>query len=352
MAIHYPPLKSPPCVIADWVEVRTLADPAGFFRLHNLKRYWDTQRETEDSDPSGQRRPEDDTDADGVGGGDDDAFLDAISDELAERCKALQDAYPFDFDRNGHGLRFSLKSELTESAYVYLFCLFLTHWGADEVMNGDWLPSITPKTRDLFQACSTLAAAGHITGCAISFGWPRPNGNPHFLEKLKEVYALFGEGEPVDAVPDGASPMVKDEEIDIIAWQPRSDNMPGTFYLLGQVASGDNWQDKSILAGIKYFHRAWFKRPPASKATPSIFVPQFVQQVGSGNRKDRIDLLTAKFGHVIDRMILPCLTQTGIQLADTPQSPYFIERRNDIPQIVDWVIQQTDGLKACGQVPL
>lgn len=37
------------------------------------------------------------------------------------------------------------------------------------------------------------------------------------------------------------SPMVKDEEIDVIAWKPREDKTPGTYYLLGQVASGDKW---------------------------------------------------------------------------------------------------------------
>jgi hypothetical protein len=351
MSINNPPLKSSPTVLADWVEMRTLADPDGFFRLHKLKRYWDTSRETEESDPSGQQREEEDTDQEGAGGGDDDKFLDSLCDELAERQQRLLESYPFEFDAGGAGLRFSIKRELSEGAMVYLFCLLLTHSKDDEILDGTWLPTITNTTRDLFQACSTLAAAGHVSGCAISFGWPRPDGTP-FLQKLREVYTLFGEGRVVTALKPGAPPKVKDSEVDIIAWKPRADKSPGKFYLLGQVASGDNWEDKSLMASIDFFHRAWFDESPVSSATASMFIPQFVQQVGSGSRNDRMDLLTSKFGHIIDRMYLPFLASEGIKLADTQETELRIERRSDMPRIIEWVNQQTADLQAAGMVPL
>lgn len=352
MPIRLPPLKATPSILADWVEMRTLADPSGFFRLNNLKRFWDTNRETEASDPGGQYSPEEDTDSEGVSGYDDDAFLDAVNDELSERLNALKESYPFSFDSQGSGLRFKINAELSEGAKVYLFCLLLTHWGADEVMDGTWTPNIDNKTRDLFQACATLAAAGFISGCAISFGWPRPNGNPPFLKKLREVYALFGEGQVVASIKPGASPMVKDEEIDIIAWKPRVDKAPGTHYMLGQVASGDNWESKSLMGGIDYFHRAWFISPPVSEAKASIFIPHMVQQVGTGNRNDRMELLHTKFGYIIDRMVLPHYLREGMSFCNDPSCKFLIERSDAIPFVIDWVNQQTEGLRSAGEVPL
>jgi hypothetical protein len=344
MALNTPPLKAPPATIADWVEVRTLADTTGSFRLTKLKRFWDTQRETEDSDPSGQFRREEDTEHEGVGGGDDDAFLDSVTNELAERDQALGGTYPFVIAASG--LKLELKRDLDFAQHIYLFCLLLTHSRAGEILDGSWLPPIDNKVRDLFQACSTVAAAGEVRGCAISFGWPRPHKNPSFLKKLQEVYALMGEGKPVKKPKRGASPMVKDEEIDIIAWRPRLDGAAGKTYLLGQVASGENWEPKSIKGGpIDFFHVTWFTTPPVSAATPSIFIPHAVPPVGEGTRRDRIGLITARYGSVIDRLRLPLLARDGEALARLKQDGWMIERVENISQITAWVKTQMKAIR-------
>ncbi len=341
MAIKNPPIKSAPFLLADWVEIRTLADQNDSFRLSWLKRYWDTHRETEDSDPSGQRRPEDDTDSQGVAGEDDDAFLDSINDELSDRANTLKNSYPFEMANEV----FKLKQDITESGYIYLFCLLLSHWSEDEVLDGTWIPQIDNIVRDLFQACSTLAAAGYIAGNAISFGWPRPDDNPPFLRKLHEVYTLFGDGKVKSAIPPGASPFVKDEEIDIIAWQP-SPALP-TLYLLGQVASGENWEAKSIKGGsIDYFHRTWFNPMPISDPSPTIFIPKLIEAIHGGTRLERIEQLAAKFGKIFDRLLVPFYADKGIELADAPEHSFKIERRTDIPQIRDYVVTQKEALKA------
>ena len=343
MAIKPPPIKAPPPILADWVELRTIADPRNRYRLSQLKRFWDTHRETEDSDPWGLRRTEDDTDQEGAAGEDDDAFLASISDELAERADALKGAYPFVLDNE----QFRLKEEISESGYIYLFCLLITHWSEGEILDGSWTPTITPHVRDLFQACSTIAAAGFVSGCSISFGWPRPGNNPPFLQKLTEVYGIFGEGTVVAVRPAGVSPFAKDEEIDVIAWRPSP--TPNTLYLLGQVASGDNWASKSIKGGsIDYFHGAWFNPGPVSEAMASIFIPAFIEEYYDGTRKERLTLLTTKYGKIFDRMSLPAYAEEGLQLADIPGQTLTIERRADIPQIADWVRDMQTGLHAVG----
>lgn len=349
MPINFPPLKARPATLADWVEFRALSDPRFFFRLSRLKRAWDTHRESEDSDPGGDQKSEGDTDGDGVSGADEDAFLDAITEELSERATVLGGAYPFEISEGG--LRFSVRNPLPVSGYCYIFCLLLSHPRAGDITNETWLPEIDHTVRDLFQACSTLAAAGHVAGCAISFGWPRPDNNPPFLTRLREVYALFGEGTVREVPLAGASPFVKDEEIDVIAWAPRPD-AAGTTYLLGQVASGEDWDGKSVVNGIPYFHETWFSQIPASRPLASMFIPHTVTAVGEGTRRDRVAVLAARFGMIFDRLRLPELARKGIVLADEEGNGLYIERRGDVDRMVTWVGNQIKALRASGEAPV
>lgn len=346
MALNNPPVKASTATIADWVELAVLANPAGFFKLPGLMRFWDTHREREDSDPEGRSSQEEDTDEEGPGGVDADRFLDAVCDELSDRNTSLEDCYPFVIAKSGY--RITLKSELTVGQSVYLFCLLLSNCRRGDVLSGTWLPDVEPA-RDLFQACSTVAAAAEVRGCAISFGWPRPNDNPPFLSKLKEVYASFGEGIPVAAPIPGAEIHVKDAEIDIIAWRPRPDRSAGTTYLLGQVASGADWTEKTLKGGIDYFHRVWFTRPPASTAAATIFIPFAVPPGNNGTRRDRMELLSSKFGIILDRLRIPLLTSEGVTLA-AEKSALTVERIPDLVHIDTWVNDQIAALRSAALV--
>lgn len=344
MPIRNPHLKSPPPLLCDWAEIKALSSPAGVYRLSALKRYWDTSREGEQSDPEGLLGKEDDTDVDGVSGPDDERFIDSITEEVGERMTALGRAYPFVLDQRN---RLSIVEPEDEGGFLYLFCLLLTYCNGREIFSGRWLPMVDHVVRDLFQACSTVAAAGEVRGVAISFGWPRPNDNPPFLKKLKQVYRLFGEGTVVSKPRKGVSPSPKDEEIDIIAWRPRRDRAPGTEYMLGQVASGDNWMSKP-LAGkpLENFHRNWFTLSPASASTARgyIFIPHAVPPVDAiGTRRERMDAITVRYGTIIDRLRLPHLAQEGMEFSR--QNPtVLIERTEDLGKIREWVIEQIASL--------
>lgn len=342
MPLRSPGLKSAPHLVSDWVELTALSTPRGVFRLSSLRRLWDVSRESENSDPEGETEREADTDQDGVSGDDVDIFIDSISEEIADRAKALGDAYPFKLDSSNC---LTVHASPTVGGILYVFCLLLTHSNGHELLDGSWRPAVNHRVRDLFQACSTVAAAGEIQGCAISFGWPRPDNNTAFLPRLQEVYREFGEGVVVTVRRPGTSPFSKDEEIDVIAWRPQADHAPGTLYLLGQVASGDNWMSKSIVGQpINSFHRDWFEPPPPSPPLASIFIPHAVPPIDSqGTRRERLDVLTAKFGIIFDRLRLPRKAADGIALAST-NNALLIERVRDIDSIRPWVIAQINEL--------
>ena len=187
-------------------------------------------------------------------------------------------------------------------------------------------------------------------GCSVSFGWPRPTREP-FLEKLREIYTLFGEGNVVDTARPGVSPWVKDEEIDVIAWRPMADRGAGTMYLLGQVASGDNWEGKSIKGGpIDSFHHNWFRPPPPSVAQSAIFIPHAVPPVQmSGTRRERLAAITVRFGTVFDRLRLPAATQKGLDLHNEQRQNVRIERVDDIAVIGHWVNEQIVSLQGAAR---
>lgn len=344
MALKQPSLTSPPYLLCDWAEFKALSTSTGVFRLDLLKRLWDVNRQTEGSDPQGFSEREEDTDDQGVYGADDEVFIDSIVSEIGERSQALGASYPFRLREHN---RLTVVGPPSEGGYVYLFCLLLTYANAAEVLDGTWRPEVTNAVRDLFQVGSTLAAAGEIQGCAVSFGWPRPNGNPPFLKRLREVYSMFGEGDVVARPRPGVSPAPKDEEIDVIAWRPRLDRAAGTSYMLGQVASGDNWMAKSIAGKpIENFHRNWFTRSPASEARGYIFIPHAVPPVDMhGTRRERMDALTVRYGTIIDRMRLPKLTDDGMKLVEQASvNGFYIERVEELDAIRDWVNRQISSL--------
>ena len=278
-----------------------------------------------------------------MAGGDDDRFFDSLEAEVEERLRSLDRSYPF---KLVSGSKFEVDGPPTDGGYMYLFCLFLSHASGRELFDGSWLPAVDNRIRDLFQVCSTLAAAAEVQGCAVAFGWPRP-GHVPFLAKLRHVYELFGEGKVVDRRRPGVSPYAKDEEIDVIAWRPRADKAAGTNYLLGQVASGENWEGKAIKGGpIESFHNNWFDAKPGSTVRPAIFIPHSVPPVEvSGTRRERMAVIVHKYGEVIDRLRLPRSSQEGLDLVATSGGTLYIERADEIHAIGHWVNAQINLLQ-------
>src|SRR5262249_13338311 len=125
---------------------------------------------------------------------------------------------------------------------------------------------------DLFQAASTVAAGGWVAGPAMSFGFPRPDGEA-FLKALHRIYELFGDGKPRQKPRAAAAKKIKDNDNDIIAWRRSIDNLPSTLYLIAQVASGADWVGKSVRDDREHFHKYWFENVPGSQPHDAMFTP-------------------------------------------------------------------------------
>lgn len=331
------PLDREVHVIADWFEFYVLRSEYGVASFHDLQRMWDRRRNSEDSAPDGHRESSPANDGD-------EQFLETILAEIRQRVGILGAAYPFEFTDSEEGLQVKESTEVGHS--VYLFCLLLSNANNAEIFELDRFSyQLNNFVRDLFQACSTWAAAGVSKGSACSFGFPRPDGS-NFLEKLREVYALIGEGQVRDAPLPGVSSSPKDEGIDIISWAHRADNAAGRHYVLGQVATGGNWPGKSIVEYVRPFHENWFSEIPPSHPVPALFIPYCIPLTGDATLKQQISILTRRYGHVYYRYLIPTLANQGYELAHNDPD-LSIERINDIDAITTWVSGTLDRMREC-----
>ncbi|MDY0035564.1 MAG: hypothetical protein RBS05_06605 [Zoogloea oleivorans] len=334
MVLAQLPLDCAPHVVADWFEFHVITSEFGTASFNELQRMWDTRRNAEGASPDGRRDVS-------TGNDGDEQFVETILNEVRERIEYLNDAYPFEFNTSGQSLQ--LKNELGVGQNVYLFCLLLSSAKKAEIFELDKFSyELTNFVRDLFQACSAWAAAGVVNGSSCSFGFPRPDGS-NFLNKLRETYALIGEGAVREEPLPGVSSSPKDEGIDIIAWGRRPDRAPGRQYMLGQVATGDNWPGKSVVEYIKPFHENWFSDIPSSLPTHAMFVPHCIER-GDATLQQRLHILTKRYGHFYYRYIIPSLAKIGHELGAT--EAVSVDRIDDIDRVKTWVDDTLMSMRA------
>lgn len=194
---------------------------------------------------------------------------------VAERQKALLEAYPFAFDASGDTVAFRAGKAPNIGQTAYLLCLVLSNLRAvSPLLVGSAVhPDAVEEKymRRSFQYFATAALAAEVGGPAWSFGFPRPDGSG-FIEKLTEIWAGIGDS-TVEADPT-APRQPKDDAVDIFACRERSDRLPGFLFAAAQVATGKNWGDKSIRNHIRnVFPHRWFARAPATEIVPYHIVP-------------------------------------------------------------------------------
>jgi hypothetical protein len=311
--LSIPEFDAGPRLQADWLELAAFLSESGRVLVTELVNQQDLDQDQE---------PED--------FGDLDELLEDIASkvtaEVDRRRHDLGNAYPFEL--NDDGEVFSLIEEWNVGQAIYLFCLIMSHAPKSRLVPRDYAPDDDQliEARDLFQVCSTLAAAGHTGGPAFSIGSPRIDGTA-FLAKLDEIWEVYGDGVPQDEPPPGVPPQHKDEGIDVISYWPERDGKPGHGYLLGQVASGKDWKRKSVRPDLAAFLR-WFKLVPAAPAHAAIFIPFSVDDEAVGR-------YTMSHGYVAHRLRLPRHAGRAPSLSDSGISP--IERLDEIGRVYAWL---------------
>jgi hypothetical protein len=320
--------------VADWLELEAIGSPDGRVGFGTL---------VAASAMAEDQQPEDMADEDIK----EDALVLSAQAEIARRRKNIGDDYPYRIDDNGRAMQFI--TPVSKVGSVYLFCLFISHAFDRTIMPKKLAPKVTNKTRDLFQACATVAAGGFVQGPAMSFGFPRPDGEA-FLKALHRVYKLFGDGKPRNKPRAAAAKKIKDNGIDIIAWKRSIDELPCTLYLIGQVASGADWVGKSVVPDREHFHKYWFEDVPGSQPHDAMFMPFGLEPEDPEDGttyddvlKDYMQSVAYRYGTLFYRDRIAKHLAAGLQLVDAGEKK--IERVGDLGKIVTWVKRYTERLQ-------
>ena len=228
---------------------------------------------------------------------------------IASRRRVLQSTYPFDCDEHGDVVSYLAEDPILGQT-AYLVSLILSNLRAvSPLLDGSVMYPSDQEIRELrqhFQYFATAAIAAEIGGPAWSFGYPRPNGTG-FIEKLTEIWNILKDGR-VKADPS-APKSPKDDQIDVFAWREQRDGLPGFLLAAAQVATGANWEDKSIKAHVRdIFIKRWFDRLPATEMVAYHVIP-----FARSDELFRDDVL--RFGNVLHRLRVPFRVNEAADMA-------------------------------------
>jgi len=198
--------------------------------------------------------------------------------ELEQRLKAAQTAYPFILDYRGV---LELKTRW-EDFPVYIFCLCLSYFGFGE-------RHTIPK---LFEHISCLAAQGYLQGNSIGFGWPRAELPTSFPDAVTALCDLLGEGR---GYREQSALDRKDDTLDVVAWKDFTDRSSSKIFMFGQCAAGQNWETKLSELDPKVFWDQWMQYPLVSPIPiKSYFVPHRIE-------RKKWEFVARKAGVIFDR---------------------------------------------------
>lgn len=244
---------------------------------------------------------------------------------IEERRDVLGSEYPFRLGRRGRILSYEPAGDsFGQGAYV--LSLVLSNLQTPILYSSRLRPEDAEirRLRQWFQYLGTAALAAEIQGIAWSFGFPRPDGSG-FLVKLEEIWANFNDG-TVGRKP-GASPSPKDDKVDVFAARLHPDRQSGFLFAAAQVATGADWEEKSLLGRQAGFNYCWFTDEPVTQFIPYMIVPFAVADQDFRAKVSRL-------GNMLHRMRVPLRVSEARKLVDAGVE---IEAYDRLQEVVDWV---------------
>ena len=248
---------------------------------------------------------------------------------VSGRQNALSETYPFSISTDGRVVSCEIGA-LSYGQAAYLVSLVLSNLRAvTPLLDGSGMHPTDAEAaslRQYFQYFATAALAAEIGGQAWSFGFPRPDGSG-FLSKLEEVWAVLRDG--TVSPEDGEVPLApKDDGIDVFAGRVHSDGLPGFLFAVAQVATGANWQEKSLRPHLDHvFFSRWFAPAPATLRLPYHIVPFALAETGFRDHVRRL-------GNVLHRLRVPLRVEEARQLHE---QGIQIEAYDQLDGALEWI---------------
>ena len=271
--------------------------------------------------------PEENLDADEETHDGNEEIVSATVELIETRRGALGSAYPYKLDDAGDILECEWRSDSLGQT-TYLLCLLLSNLrSSSPILDGSTAhpnDAGVSELRQYFQYFATAALAAEIQGTSWSFGFPRPD-HSSFLAKLTEIWRVIRDGRVAARV--GAPTRPKDDQVDVFAARPHPDRLPGFLLAAAQVATGDNWKEKSLRGHLSTFKSRWFGAQPVTDFIPYMIIPfarpdeEFIDDVRT-------------MGNVLHRLRVPRKVEEAQQLQKAGVS---IEAYDRLEEAGRWV---------------
>jgi len=187
-----------------------------------------------------------------------------VSFELELRSIAAARAYPFVIGERSISARGPI-----DSFIPYVFCLCLSFFGSNENLDK------RPFPRRMFEYLSCEAAKNFVDGDVVRFASPRQRDDlpAEFTLAVNELCMRIKEGV---AFREKRPFSAKDDAIDVVAWRDFPDQSEGKLLLVGNCASGNNWDSKLDELQPQLFCEDWMVEVPVSihVGIRAFFVPR------------------------------------------------------------------------------
>ena len=212
-----------------------------------------------------------------------DAVVEDAFAEIERRHEACAGGYPFVLDDSGAIVRRQgpIGGEENARHAIYKYLLLATRLN----MRNDRQHDGYDGTRLLEEIAAESARSylgnrseSMVFGTAVS-----ARGFPDRINKLckriGEGGGFFGHGSTASRQQDG--------KLDVVAWTPFSDRLPGQLIMFGQCKTGTHYKDQLAQLQPDSFCRKWLRTQPAVTPTRAFFVSEALPR--SGWRDSAVD---------------------------------------------------------------
>lgn len=171
--------------------------------------------------------------------------------ELQSREQLFKSSWALKFEKDEV---LSLRDKRRNQLFYYFLCVLSLESGVNQ------------QGRALFEYCVADVVKAFGVSKSYRLGFPP---NPQFAATFREAVTKYVElcGEKVTAP---LLPTDKDLGLDVVAWFEMQDGRPGSLHLLGQCATGRDWDDKleDLNLEVWFNHVQWAARPVRFFAIP------------------------------------------------------------------------------------
>lgn len=192
--------------------------------------------------------------------------------EIERRKEACRGGYPFEIDSSGHTLKMAGDSG-NHRTVVYHYLLLATRLN---MQNSRFHASIDGTL--LLESLAADTAREYLGSRAESMVCGHDSSGLSFARRINALCSRLREGSGFHS-HGGAGPTANDGKLDVAAWTPFTDGLPGKLIAFGQCKTGTHYRDHLTQLQPDSFCRKWLRSSPAFVPIRMFFVAEALSHV-------------------------------------------------------------------------